>query len=121
MSQFDPKIFVRYLRFVAAKTPRDTPEITNMMEILESIAAETETTGSFSLPSDALQPAARGLAGLAGFLQQQILPEAVAEGNAEAERQVRWVIDSAMALVSQLTMHAELSVADPAHRFKIPE
>jgi len=117
----DQQVFVRYLRFVAANTPRDTPEISAVMAALDKVADDLEAEGWFSVPATSLQPAARGIAGLAGFLQQQILPEAVADKNAEAERQVRWVIDTAMALVSDLTMYAELGEADPEHRFTLRE
>ena len=117
----DQQVFVRYLRFVAANTPRDTPEISAVMAALDKVADDLEAEGWFSVPATSLQPAARGIAGLAGFLQQQILPEAVADKNAEAERQVRWVIDTAMALVSDLTMYAELGEADPEQRFTLRE
>ena len=41
------------------------------------------------------------------MLQQHILPEAVAAGDAAGERRVRWMIDAAMAAVAEISVHAE--------------
>ena len=99
--------FVAQLRFVAAKTARETPEVEAMMGMLERIAEDVETTDGIYVDVEDLHSASRALAGLAGFLQQHILPEAVAAKHELGERQVRWVIDTSMELMAALTVHAD--------------
>lgn len=99
--------FVSHLRFIVSKTDTTTPEVSTMMSELARIADAIEAMGGFTVEPDRLRVAGRGLAGLAGFLQERILPEAVAAGNATGERQVRWVIDTSMALMATLMTAAE--------------
>jgi len=96
-----------HLRFVAAKTAPETAEVAAMMAELKRIAAEVEADGGFTVPADRLRLAGRALAGVAGFLQQHILPEAVAAGHGPGEAQVRWVIDTCMEMMTTLTVHAD--------------
>lgn len=114
----DYAFFVAHLRFVAAKTEASTPEIAEMVAELDRIAEQVAATGALSIAPDRLRVAARGLAGLAGFLQDLILPEVVAAGNRAGERQVRWVIDTSMALMTKLTARAELG--GPEEPFVLP-
>ena len=100
------------LRFVAARTDRTSPDISDMMEALEIFAEQVEASSTFEVPGDMCRITGRALAGVAGFLQQHILPETVAAGNPVAERQVRWVIDASMGLTATLTVHAETAVDD---------
>ena len=51
---------------------------------------------------DAQDHFAAHLAGIAGFLQKNILPETVAEQNQQAEAQVRWVIDISMDCMTKI-------------------
>jgi len=104
--------FVAHLRFVAAKTEVESPEIAEMIAELGRIANAIEAGVEITVESDRLRFAARGLAGLAGFLQDRILPEVVAAKNASGERQVRWVIDTSMRFMSKLTAHAEINGAE---------
>ena len=106
--------FVAHLRFVAARTERDDPDVTAMVDQLQRISDAVENTGGFAVPVDKLDTAGRALAGLAGFLQQQILPEVIAAGNSTGERQVRWVIDTSMNLMSVLLARAESEAAQDA-------
>ena len=99
--------FVAFLRFVAEKTERATSDIEPMMIALLHIADEIDKTGGFEVAFKDARQTGRALAGVAGFLQQHILPEVVAAENAAGERQVRWVIDTSMALMAHLTVHAE--------------
>lgn len=104
----DYGFFVAHLRFVTAKTEPESPEIAEMIAELGRIANAIEAGMKISVESDRLRLAARGLAGLAGFLQDRILPEVVAAKNAPGERQVRWVIDTSMRFMTKLTTRAEL-------------
>ena len=116
----DYKFFANYMRFVAGKMPSETSEIVNMMDELGRVASEIEVAGEFSVSPDKLEHVARALAGLAGFLQQQILPEVVADNNIRGEAQVRWVIDTSMELMGNLTVRAESGDHDPSTLFQLP-
>ncbi len=97
------------LRFVANKSSGlDDPRSQAMMAELR-LAAEAADAGSrVTVTADRLELAARAFAGFAAFLQKQILPEAVAHGHAPAEAQLRWAVDTAMAMVSTLLTRASL-------------
>lgn len=101
--------FAAHLHFVARTTERVTPQVGAMMDELQRIGDAVAAGESFTVPADRLRLTARALAGLAGLLQQRVLPEVVAEGNARGERQIRWVIDTAMETMAALTTHAELT------------
>lgn len=103
----DYAFYAAHLRYIARTTQRVTPEVAAMMEALDRIAGDVEERGAFTVPAADLRRTARALAGLAGFLQQHILPEAVAAGNAAGERQIRWVIDTSMEGMAALMTHAE--------------
>lgn len=106
----DYKFFTAQLRFVANRTERESQDIVCMMEKLLSIADHIDEKNKFFFVAENdLQMTARALAGVAGFLQQHILPEVTAAGNAKGETQVRWTIDTCMAIMAQLTSHAELA------------
>ena len=106
----DAAVLAAFFRFVAERTDRgSSPEVTAMMEELARAADAIEATGGFTAQAGRLRITARALAGVAGFLQQHILPEAVAAGNTDGERQVRWVIDTCMETMAALTTHAEVS------------
>lgn len=106
----DYKFFTAQLRFVAKKTERESNDIVCMMEKLLSIADHIDAENkTFFVGAKDLQITARALAGVAGFLQQHILPEVTAAGNAKGETQVRWTIDTCMAVMAQLMSHAELT------------
>ena len=97
------------LRFVAQNTTADTPEIRDMMAELGLIANILEQEVTFTVEQNKLQITARALAGVAGFLQQHILPEIIDAKNISGEREVRWVIDASMTVMSNLMVHAELA------------
>jgi hypothetical protein len=118
MSEYD--FFVSHLRFIASRTDRDNPDVTVMIDQLERIADAVENTGGFAVPPEKLRVAGRGLAGLAGFLQQQILPEVIAAGNTRGEIQVRWVIDTSMNLMSTLMARADSDNSNESAVFKLP-
>ncbi len=116
----DYGFFIAHLRFIVAKTEVTTPEVGAMMAELSRIADSIESTGGFSVAADDARIAGRGLAGLAGFLQERILPETVAAGNTAGEGQIRWVIDTAMALVGTLMTHAETQLSDEPIALNLP-
>ena len=91
-----------------------------MVAELARIADTIEAGKDIEVPIDKLRLAARGLAGVAGFLQEQILPEVVAAGNAAGERQVRWVIDTSMRMMTRLTTRAELGGDDGPFVLTLP-
>jgi len=117
----DYGFFIAHLRFVAAKTEVDSPEVAAMIVELGNIADAIEAGNEISVANDRLRVAARGLAGLAGFLQERILPEVVAAKNTSAERQVRWVIDTSMRLMTKLTTRAEVGGALEPLVLTLPE
>ncbi len=116
----DYGFYVGYLRFVAAKTPRDSSLVDGMMQVLQRIAAEIEEGGGFYAATDQLVPLARALAGVAGLLQQKILPEVVADQNQRVEAQIRWAIDTSMTLMANLTVADDTGDHDPATPFSLP-
>lgn len=111
MSEY--RFFAACLRFVARRTDAATPEMAALMADLDAMAESVESKGALIVAPDRLKSSARALAGVAGMLQQQILPEAVASGDAGAERRVRWMIDAAMTGMAGLSAHAETAAAKP--------
>ena len=112
--------FVAYLRFVVAKTATSSPEIAAMFTELDRIADALEAGYEIKISFDKLNIVARGMAGVAGFLQEQILPEAVTAGNKAGERQIRWVIDTSMRLMTKLASRAELGGNDEPFVLSLP-
>ncbi len=101
--------FSAQLRFAASKTERSTPELEEMMDQLVVIADQVDEAPKFKVEARYMRSAARALAGVAGFLQQQILPEVIAAENAVGEAQVRWTIDTSMSLMATMMTHAEMT------------
>jgi hypothetical protein len=105
----DYNFYAGYLRFVSENTTPDTPEIQDMMDELNYIARILDNNIKFTVEQNKLRITARALAGVAGFLQQHILPEIIESENILGELQVRWVIDTSMSIMSNLMVHAELT------------
>ena len=105
----DYNFYAGYLCFVAKKTTLETLEIQNMMVELNHIAKILEIDSAFTVENNKLRITARAYAGVAGFLQQYILPEITEAENIAGELQTRWVIDTSMDLMSKLMVHAELT------------
>ncbi len=101
--------FTAQLRFVAAKTPRENANIDQMMRVLFMIADQIDEGGTFRVDANRVRCGARALAGVAGFLQQHILPEVILQKNIGGEKQVRWTIDTSMSLMAKMTAHAEMT------------
>lgn len=102
--------FTSQLRFVARKTDRESKDVDAMMSSLERIADKIDTgVNYFFVEKNDLRTTARALAGVAGFLQQHILPEIIADNNARGEAQVRWTIDGCMAMMANMMTFAELN------------
>ena len=102
----DHAFYAGMLRFVAHKTAADDARITAMMTSLTQAADEIEAAGSVTVAAESLELTARAFAGVAAFLQKQILPEVVASANAAGEGQVRWAIETAMTAVNTLLARA---------------
>ena len=100
--------YAGYLRFVAENTTLNSPEIQDMMAELNYIAKILENNTMFTVEKNKLLMTSRALAGVAGLLQQQILPEIIEAGNTSGEIQIRWVINTSMNIMSNLMVHAEL-------------
>jgi hypothetical protein len=113
--------YIGHLRFIANRTERINDDVGLMMDILNSIASQIETQDKFTLETHELRAGGRALAGLAGFLQKQILPEVVAAQNEAGEKEVRWVIDTSMAFTSKILMHAEISKDQEALTLGLPD
>lgn len=108
------------LRFIAGKTDTAAePRAVAMMQELQRAAAAIEREGAVPVVVDRLEVAARAFAGVAGVLQQQILPAAVGDGNAAAERQLRWAVDASMEVVRVLLASAANQVRRDA-RVELP-
>lgn len=103
----DFSFFISHLRFVANRTERSTDDVGVMMDALLRIATQIEGQNTLNVSYIDAHLSGRALAGVAGFLQQHILPEIVAAKNQTAEIQVRWVIDTCMSLMSTLMVHVE--------------
>lgn len=102
--------FTSQLRFVARKTDRESDDVAAMMSSLERIADEIDAGANyFFVEKNNLRTTARALAGVAGFLQQHILPEILAAKNTAGEAQVRWTIDQCMTMMANIMTHAELN------------
>ena len=113
--------YAGYLRFVAQNTTADTPEIRDMMAELGYIANILEQEVTFTVEQNKLHITARALAGVAGFLQQNILPEIIDAKNVSGEREVRWVIDASMTVMSNLMVHAELADNSDGFLVELPK
>ena len=113
--------YAGYLHFVAKNTKVDSPEIQNMMAELIYIAKILENDATFTVVQNKLRVTARALAGVAGFLQQHILPEIIEAENVLGELQTRWVIDTSMSLMSNLMVHAELTNDSEAFVVVLPK
>lgn len=91
------------LRFIANRTDTAADgRAATMMGLLLDAAATIERDGTLTVAAVRLEDTARAFAGVAGVLQQQILPAAVGAGNAAGERQIRWAVDASMDIVRQL-------------------
>ena len=101
--------YAGYLLFFVNQTANENLEIREMMRELAQIARILEMENSFVVEANKLRVTARAFAGVAGFLQQHILPEVVAAKNKIGEVQTRWVIDTSMSLMTTLISHAELT------------
>ena len=112
--------FAAHLRFIATKTDAKEPEIVAMLDELGRIADAVEAEREIEVSIDKLRITARGLAGVASFLQEKILPEVVAAGNVIGERQVRWVIDTSMRMMTKLTTQVELGSNDKLFILPLP-
>ena len=102
------------------KTDAEEPGIVAMLDELGRIADAVEAGREIEVSIDKLRIAARGLAGVASFLQEKILPEVVAAGNIISERQVRWVIDTSMRMMTRLITRAELGGSDKLFILPLP-
>lgn len=116
------EFFIAQLRFVAKRTERESDDVSRMMDALERAADQIARDGDgFFVEAADLRITARALAGVAGFMQQHILPEVVAAKNALGERQVRWTIETCMSAMADMTTHAELTKDGEGFAVKLPE
>jgi len=119
MSQYD--FFTAQLRFAASKTDRVNTDIDVMMDVLSDIADQIDAQESFNVDAQNMRIGARALAGVAGFLQQHILPEVVAAKNNLGEQHVRWTIETSMALMATMMTHAEMTHDQEPLKLTLPE
>lgn len=108
MSKYD--FFIAQLHFVVSRTDRESGDVACMMDALTEISDALEGKNEiFFVPHFRLRSTARALAGVAGLMQQHILPEVIAAQNRVGEKQVRWTIETCMTWVAKLMTHAELT------------
>lgn len=110
----DYRFYTDLLRFIAAKAGAEAERLTPMADEFDATGGEITVA-----PMD-FAPAARAFAGVAGFLQQQILPETVAHGHVEVEKRVRWSVDASMDCVRVLLAHAAEGTDRPV-TVRLPE
>lgn len=108
------------LRFVAAKSDRINSDVDAMMTELRLIADQIDNGAQFTVEAAKLKMTARAFAGVGGFLQQRILPEALAEENEAAVTQIRWAVDTSMALTTALLRHLETSPTEGSFTLGLP-
>lgn len=101
--------FTAQLRFASSKTERTNDDVHHMMNLLADVADQIDKDESFHVEAKKLRTCARALAGVAGFLQQHILPEVILAKNNLGEKQVRWTIDTSMSLMATMMSHAEMT------------
>lgn len=77
------------MRFVAAKTQADSDDIRTMMFHLRAVADQVGQGPEIVIATRDARYVARALAGVAAFLQDRILPEALAESNETAIAQIK--------------------------------
>lgn len=116
----DYTFFTAQLRFAASKTERTNADVDHMMNVLSSIADQIDADEKFHVEAADLRIGARALAGVAGFLQQHILPEVVAAQNSLGETQVRWTIDTSMSLMATMMTHAEMTNDEEGLELTLP-
>jgi len=90
------------LAFVAARMPAADPAITGYRAALLEVHAVLARGAVPRIAPTERERTARALAGFAGFLHREILPETIAHGHAAAEAQIRAAIDSAMGAATAL-------------------
>ncbi|MEW5726429.1 MAG: hypothetical protein AB1918_01250 [Pseudomonadota bacterium] len=112
MTLSEVAFYANILRFVAGRSDRSDPRVAEMMDALVDAAGEIEARGALTVPAGRYEITARAFAGVAGFLLKQILPEAVAHGNAAGEAQLRWAVDASMEMVNRLLSEAALGHGD---------
>eukprot|EP00998_Keelungia_sp_KM082_P008706 NODE_4892_length_742_cov_1.243902_g4869_i0.p1 GENE.NODE_4892_length_742_cov_1.243902_g4869_i0~~NODE_4892_length_742_cov_1.243902_g4869_i0.p1 ORF type:complete len:131 (+),score=20.44 NODE_4892_length_742_cov_1.243902_g4869_i0:181-573(+) len=113
----DYGFYAGILRFVAKKTETDDREIRIMMGHLSGIADAIAQSGRFMIERDNCESAARAFAGVAKFLQERILPEALAAGNEGAVNQLKWTIETSLALGSELVKRIALEEYEGQDKF----
>jgi hypothetical protein len=113
------QFFANFLNFVADRTDSQDVMVATQMADLRRIGEVVCDIDGFDVAASDQQRVSRALAGVAGFLQQHILPEAVAHGNSVAEKQIRWVIDTSMVASTALMAHTETSGGNDFH-FEMP-
>ncbi|UKV12710.1 hypothetical protein L6172_11600 [Thalassospiraceae bacterium SW-3-3] len=113
----DYGFYAGILRFVAKKTESDDREIKVMMGHLSGIATAIEHSGRFVVERANCESAARAFAGVAKFLQERILPEALAAGNEGAVNQLKWAIETSLALGSELVKRITLEEYEGQDKF----
>ena len=118
MSDYD--FFTAQLRFVAAKTETGDDNVHDMMRVLSGVADQIDASESIHVDAKNVRVCARALAGIAGFLQQHILPEVVAAKNFVGEKQVRWTIDTSMSLMATMMTHAEMTNDEQGIELTLP-
>ncbi|WP_417811161.1 hypothetical protein [Thalassospira alkalitolerans] len=113
----DYGFYAGILRFVAKKTESDDREIRVMMGHLSGIATAIEHSGRFVVERGNCESAARAFAGVAKFLQERILPEALSAGNEGAVDQLKWAIETSLALGSELVKRIALEEYKGENKF----
>ena len=116
----DYQFYTGILRFVAQTAARDDAKVAVMMDCLNRMADAIDAEGCFAIPLDLRGIYTRALAGVAGFLQDRILPEAVANQNKLAEVQIRWSVDTAMTQMTHLVKLQAHGDLEPQALFVLP-
>jgi|GEM_PF-1815810 len=99
--------FANMLLFVADKTPAVDEKVGEMIHHLRTVADQVKGGKEIAVKAKDIRLTARGLAGVTALLVDKILPEAAADENGTAIKQITWTSESCLKLSGQLVQELE--------------
>jgi len=104
--------FANMLMFVADRTPAVDENVGEMIFHLRAMADQVKEGKNISIKAKNVPHAARGLAGVTALLVDKILPEAAADENEAAVKQITWTSDSCLKLSGELVQELKAKGED---------
>ncbi len=99
--------FANMLMFVADRTPAVDENVGEMIHHLRAMADQVKEGKPIAVKAKDVPLAARGLAGVTALLVDKILPEAAADENEAAVKQITWTSDSCLKLSGLLVQELQ--------------